>query len=152
MVIRNYLAAIVLLITMHGCKVDEAPPALALTNGSYKDWQYYRFEVEGFEVDELPLCQTDDKWRFYNNGKLEINVMGTQCAGVVNPQEIVVSNWEMSEAQDSMILHSSLPGIIAPPVYGIFKLTEREFVLQLHLSDADSTFSVSRIFFRPYPN
>lgn len=90
------------LLTMAGCKKEDKSMTGLLTNGKYKDWQRYQYKQGTASPKILDDCYRDDVWRFYANGKLEVDLSGTNCGGFGITGPVVYATWKFNSTQDTL--------------------------------------------------
>lgn len=124
---------LLLLLLFSGCQKEKVSNRQALTGGNYKDWTRYKQETDGVDM-HLDSCFTDDLWRFFEDGRLQVDLKGTNCGwGITGP--VLYAQWYFNEAGDSISWYVTNPPLYT---YKISSVSEEQFILQRTVELVDS--------------
>lgn len=114
-----------MLLLLDSCKKEQKSSIALLTNGNYKDWTRYKQETDGMDV-QLDSCFTDDLWRFFEDGRLQVDLKGTNCGwGITGP--VLYAHWYFNSTVDSISWYVTESNT---NTYKIYSIGEEQFVLE----------------------
>ena len=98
----------ILILFISGCSKPERVPlpenVVRLTNGSHKDWGLEKVTYLKINVSsQIPACQRDEIYRFYDDGRGEILSGPTPCK-TPEPEVQSSGSWEFTGDGETMIV------------------------------------------------